>query len=253
MADDYVAKMREAAARAAKGAKFTPAMAARWAADREAKAARRREQNRVNKAAQRARDKAGIPASRPGPPRLTGTPGERAQKVRNIQRERRANVLSQLPDVRNPSETIRVGERTKGVIVDKKTPKAQARNAAAFREQAAAERLQAVGRSRKDQLRNELISGPQASRLTDNMTPEQRRRFQQLAERIAGAGSNQSTAILFNHAGGANAYHGALEKMLASPESRDVEEGLSQLEHLAQLAEKAGKLYAPSKIGRLTV
>lgn len=217
------------------------------------KALRRREQNRANKAAQRARDAAGVKATRPGPPRVQGPPPQRAQDVARIQRERRAATISELADVRNPLVKLRVGEQTERFAPPKKTRAAQLRQAAAIREQAAAQKLQTVGRNRQAQLRNELGFGPNAERLQEAMSPEQRRRFQLLSDTIA-KGSQQSTAILFNYAGGQSAYSSALERILASPESRDVEEGLAILAQLAETAGRADAMYSPKALGkRLTV
>jgi len=214
---------------------------------------RRREQNRVNKAAQRARDAAGVAAAKPGPPRVHGPAPKRAQDTARIQRERRAAVLSELPDVRNPAVKLRVGEQTERFAPQKKTRAGQLRQAQAIRAQAAAQRLQGVGKSRQSQLRNELDFGPNAERLQEAMTPEQRHRFQVLSERIA-KGAQQSTAILFDYAGGQSAYSSALERILASPESRDVEEGLAILAQLAETAGKANAMYRPKALGkRLTV
>ena len=48
-------------------------------------------------------------------------------------------------------------------------------------------------------------------------------------------------------------YTEALDRILASPQSRDVEEGLDIMEQLAELAASAARVYAPSRIGRLTI
>jgi hypothetical protein len=84
------------------------------------------------------------------------------------------------------------------------------------------------------------------------MTKSQMARFQQASRRIAGV-SAQALAILFKYEGGQGDYSSALERILSSPESRDVEEGLDKMEALAELAERAGKLYSPARIGRLNV
>jgi len=182
-----------------------------------------------------------------------GTPAKRAQDTARIQRERRAAALSELPDVRNPAVKLRVGEQTERFAPAKKTRAGQLRQAQAIRTQAAAQRLQAVGKGRQAQLRNELDFGSNAERLQEAMNPEQRRRFQDLSYRIA-KGSQQSTAILFDYAGGQGDYSSALERILASPESRDVDEGLAILASLAERADAANGLYSPKALGkRLTV
>lgn len=118
-------------------------------------------------------------------------------------------------------------------------------------ENANAKRLTTIGRARKEQLRNELETNP-TGRLEENMTPEQRKEFQRYSEIIA-KGSQQSVAILFEYANGQELYSAALERILASPTSRDVEEGLSILSRLAELAQEAAVLYSPANIGRVTV
>ena len=185
------------------------------------------------------------------PPRVTGIV-ENAQASAARQRQARAEIIGSLPDVRNPAVTLRVGEQTARMAPERKTRAGQRRQAQAIRERAAAERIQTVGRARQAQIRGELHNGAQSDRLLDAMNKSQQREFQQLSEIIA-SGSQQSTAILFDYAGGQNEYSAALERILASPESRDVEEGLGMLEALAERARRAASLYSPSAIGRLTV
>ena len=177
---------------------------------------------------------------------------ERAQAAAARQRQLRAEAINSLPDIRNPVVKLRAGEQTGRGLPERKTAAGQRRQAQAFRERIAAEKLQAVGRARKAQLVTELEYGPQSDRLLDAMTPDQQRDFQRYSERIA-SGSQQSIALLFNYAGGQSVYSSALERILASPESRDVEEGLAMLAALAEQADRAAKMYAPSKIGRLTI
>jgi hypothetical protein len=173
----------------------------------------------------------------------------RAQTAVKLQRERQAATLSELPDVRNPAVKLRIGEQTERVAPPKKTKAGQRRQAEAIRNQAKAQRLQTVGKARQSQLRNELDFGPNAGKLQEAMNPEQRRRFQDASYKIA-QGSQQSTAILFDHAGGQGAYSSALERILASPTSRDVEDGLSILESLAERSEQADKMYSPKALGK---
>lgn len=177
---------------------------------------------------------------------------ERAQAAAARQRQARAEAINSLPDIRNPIVKLRAGEQTGRGLPERKTAAGQRRQAQAFRERIAAEKLQAVGRARKAQLVTELEWGAQADRLQDAMSPDQQREFQHYSEQIA-AGSQQSVALLFNHAGGQGQYSAALERILASPESRDVEEGLAMLAALAAQAARAAVEYAPSRIGRLTI
>lgn len=161
-------------------------------------------------------------------------------------------MLSSLPNVQNPSVPLRPPEQTDRSAPERKTRRGQQTQASRIRDRANAERLQAIGRARREQLRSELNreDGPLTLRL--NMTADQRAEFQHYSERIA-AGSYQSLAILFEYAGGQSEYSMALERILASPDSRDVELGLGILAKLAGDAERAAVMYAPSRIGRLTI
>jgi hypothetical protein len=193
------------------------------------------------------------------PPRVSGDI-ERAIEAREQRRQTRAQIIESLPDVRNERVRLRAKEITERGLPERKSSKGRARQAEAIRENARADLLQSLGKSRKGQLLTALYDGPASERLQENMTAEQRHQFQRLSERIA-KGSHQSIAILFEYAGGAGDYASALDKILGSPESRDVDEGLGQLQALAERADVAAKLYAPSainpntgrKIGRLTV
>lgn len=176
----------------------------------------------------------------------------RAVEAAETLRERRADILRQLPDVRNMEVRLRVGERTERRAPLRKSRAGQVRQARAIRDRANAERLQEIGRSRQAELRVALESGPAAERLQETMNREQRRRFQRLSEEIA-SGSRQSIAILFRYAGGQSLYTEALDRILASPQSRDVEEGLDIMDQLAGLARSAARTYAPSRIGRLNI
>lgn len=184
------------------------------------------------------------------PPRVSGIV-ENAQAAARLQRERRAALIASLPDVRNPQVNLRPGEVTERMAPERKTRKGQQTQASRIRNRAAAERLQNIGRSRRNQLVSELERDP-TGRLFDNMTPDQRRDFQRYSEQIA-RGTQQSIAILFEYAGGQGLYSSALERILASPESRDVEEGLAMLASLAEQSAKANDMYSPSAIGRLAI
>lgn len=220
----------------------------------------RQAKNSANYRARQAAAKHGTPVpahavrqapARYRPPRVRGAV-QNAQASAERQRNRRAEILGKLPDVRNPAATIRVGEKTARKAPDRKTKAGQKRQAEAIRERAAAERIQAVGRARQAQLRNELASGAQADRLKETLSKSQRREFQKYSEIIA-SGSQQATAILFDHAGGQNEYSAAIERLLASPESRDVDEGLGMLAALAERAQEAARIYSPKAIGRIDV
>lgn len=185
------------------------------------------------------------------PPMVRGAV-ERAQATAAQQRAERDALIGSLPDIRNPRVNFRPIERTERGLPERKSWRGRQRQAQAIRERSAAGRLQEVGRARKEQLVNELRSGSQSERLQSAMDSEQQRRFQYLSEKIA-KGSQQSVALLFDYAGGQGDYSAAIEMIIGSPESRDVEEGLDRLERLAELAGKAASAYAPSTIGRLRV
>lgn len=211
-----------------------------------AKLAALRERQKRNSANYRARKKA--EAARRVAPADSGIV-TRATNYAEGLRQKRAALLSTLPDVRNPRAKLRPGEVTEREPAARTTRKGQATQAARIRDQANAQRLRVQGRARQNQLRSELELDP-TGRLHDTLTAEQRREFQQLSEKIA-SGSQQSTGILFEHAGGSGLYNGALERILASPESRDVEEGLAMLARLADMAADAKRLYSTSAIGRI--
>lgn len=213
-----------------------------------AKLAALRARQARNSAAYRARQ-AAARAGRAAPPDAGIV--ERAQRETRSLRERRAAVISSLPDIRNPRVLLRAGEITERAAPVRTTRRGQQTQASRIRDRENAARLQSIGRARRSQLISELERDP-TGRLNDNMTPDQRRDFQRYSEQIA-QGSQQSIAILFEYAGGQGVYSSALERILASPESRDVEEGLAMLASLAEQARAAAVMYAPSRIGRLTV
>jgi hypothetical protein len=179
-----------------------------------------------------------------------------AERLRNS----RDQVIARLPDVRSPGTNLRIKERTDRSQPERKTEAGRKRQTEAIRTRINAERLQPLGAARKEQLVNELKNGPQSDRLygpNANMNRAQQKRFQELSEIIANGttgapASAQSVAILFEHAGGQNLYTAALDRILASPEGRDVEEGLDLLSTLAGYAKLAHRAYAPSRIGTLT-
>ena len=167
-------------------------------------------------------------------------------------RTRRAETIEALPSIRNPEVNVYVPREPTRKPAQRSTKAGQARQAEAIRERAAAEKLQAIGRARKFQLEYELVGGSVSERLTDAMTRSQAARFQAASREIASI-PQQALAILFEYEGGQSDYSSALERILSSPESRDVEEGLDKLEALADLAKRAGQAYSPKAIGRLNV
>lgn len=214
----------------------------------ESDAARRARQAR-NSAAYRARQRAKQAGrATPADPAIV----QRAQAYARNLRESRAAAISSLPNVQNPRGHLRPKEVTERSAPERKTRRGQQTQASRIKGRADSERLQSIGRSRREQLRTELDRDDGPLTLRSSMTADQRAEFQHYSNRIA-AGSLQSLAILFEHAGGQEDYSMALERILASPDSRDVELGLAILAKLAGTAERAAVMYAPSKIGRLSV
>lgn len=187
----------------------------------------------------------------PKAPTVSGA-GLRAATAAAAGRLRRKETLEALPSVRNTESKIYVPREPGRKIAAKVTKAGQARQAEAVREAEAAKKLQAIGRARKNQLVVELHNGPNTERMLSSMSGSQQQQFQALSERIASV-PNQAIAILFQYEGGQGDYNSIIERILASPESRDVEDALGKLRALTELAERAGELYAPKRIGRLTV
>lgn len=196
------------------------------------------------------------PSSTPTPTPRSKTPSgpapivARAVEYAETLRNRRAELLRQLTDVRNPQVRLRIGERTERRATIRKTREGQLRQAQAIRDQVRAEGVTAIGRARKAELVTALYDGPVSELLLERLNREQRRRFQGFSERIA-AGSMQSVGILFRYAGGLSLYTEALTHILQS--EPDVEGGLDILEQLSELAVSAAREYAPSRIGRLSI
>jgi len=176
----------------------------------------------------------------------------RAAATAAASRSQRAATIEGLPSVRNPEVTIYVPREPTRTPAARKTKAGQARQAEAIRERAAAEKLQTIGRARAFQLRYEMLGGQNAERLQDAMSPGDQSRFMRASRKIASI-PHQALALLFEYEGGQGDYSSAIERILSSPESRDVEEGLNKLEVLAELAERAASLYSPRAVGRLTV
>lgn len=185
------------------------------------------------------------------PPTVSGAVA-RAAATAATARSNRAATIESLPSVRNPEVTIYVPREPTRTPATRKTKAGQARQAAAIRERAAAEKLQVIGKARAFQLRYELYGGQNAERLQDAMGAGDQARFQQASRAIASI-PHQALALLFEYEGGQGDYSSAIERILSSPESRDVEEGLNKLEALAELARQAARLYSPRAIGRLTI
>lgn len=216
----------------------------------------RRARQRANSAAYRARQKAAAATKKArGAQPHGGGIVAKAQADAQALREARLNVLRQLPHAmsvtpEHPAERaarirpiIDTG-RTEGPPV--KTKAAQQRRAAAIRTRANAERLQGIGRRRRNDLRLELTDGPISEELQE-MSPEDRRRFAELTDRIA-SGSAQSIAILFEHAGGQKLYSAAIERIRYKA---DRASGFDLLEALAEYAETAAELYSPAAMRQL--
>jgi len=196
---------------------------------------------RVSKATQRARDVARAERA-----------VARAAAIAERGRLSRAEAIRSLPSVNNRKAKIHVPPEPDRALAERKSAAGKTRQAEALRENAAAQKLQTIGKARKAQLRTELYDGPQTERLLTALDENQRARFQRASETIARA-SNQTVAILFKYEGGQGDYSAVFDKILASPESQDAEEGVRQLEKLAKLSIKAEKLYSPRAIGRLNI
>lgn len=181
-------------------------------------------------------------------PRKKLRPGEwsvdRSVRYAQLKRDRRAEVIESLPDVRNPASNL----RAKGERDIRKAPRgySQKRQAEAIREQAQAKEIQALGRRAKATVRGNA----ERPDLRGVMDREQRRRFDDAMRRIQ-AGSQQSLGILFSYAGGEEDFDLAIERV-KYPRG-DPDEGFDMLDALADRAEDAARLYAPSVIGRLNV
>lgn len=213
---------------------------------------RRREQNRINKQNQRARDRAkaaGLPTPHAVTRYIKDQAVSRAFNAKYGAKQRRIETIESLPSVTSPSKTIQV-ERGQEAAVAGTTKFGAKRQAEALRESARNQKLEAVGSGRRKQLLAEL-DGTAHSKMYDALNGAQRARFAQLSKRIA-RGSNQSLAILFEYQGGAATYNAILSD-LVYPSSEAIDEALDSLEEFAELADKARELYAPSKIGYLKV
>lgn len=220
---------------------------------------RRREQNRINKANQRARDRA-REAAKPIPRKVASYPARasaarEAEKLREAT-QRRYDVLKRLPSVQNidhPEVGVNrlpdVNGFTLASATRRMSPKRQAE---ALRTTARSQKLVEVGRGRREQLRHELHDSEQSWQYQRYMSPEQQQRFQELSEKIASI-PLQAIGILFDYENGSESYHSVIGMLTGSPDSVDVEEALSTLSDLAEVAERAGKLYAPRAIGNLNV
>lgn len=214
----------------------------------------RREQNRINKQNQRARDRAraeGKPTPRHVTRYVKDQAVARAFNSKYEAKERRIAALESLPSVNSPTRNIQV-ERGQEPAPAGTTKFGAKRQAAALRESARNQKLEAVGSGRRKQLLAEL-DGTAHSKMYDALNRSQRARFAQLSKQIA-RGSNQSLAILFEYQGGAETYNAILSD-LVYPSSEAIDEALDTLEEFAGLADKARVLYAPSNpaVGRLGV
>lgn len=181
-------------------------------------------------------------------PRKKLRPGEwsveRAARFAQQTRDKRAEVVESLPNVRNPTMNLRArGERD-----FRAAPRgySQARQSQAIREQIQASKVQAVGRRVKSSIRGNA----ERPDLRNVMDREQRRRFDEAMRRLQ-EGTQQSLGLLFAYAGGQEDFDLALER-IKYPRG-DPDEGFDMLERLADLAELAADAYSPKAIGRITV
>lgn len=204
----------------------------------------RREQNRINKANQRARDRAraaGTPVPRAVQKYPVTQAAIRAFNAKEDALARRIGALEQLPSVLSPTTSIQV-TRDQPRAIAGFTRKSPTRQAAALRESARNQKLSAVGSGRRQQLLNELES-TEHSKVYNALSPGQRQRFAELSRRLA-RGSNQSIAILFEYQGGAATYNSILSDLIY-PDAEAIDEALDGLEELADLGDKARVMYSP--------
>ncbi len=220
----------------------------------------RRSANRDAKRRQRARDRAGRSGERIPPTaanRRHSPEVAKAYQRASEARARRVEVVESLPDIRNPKLNLYVARdpvrgKGDGVLPYKATRGGQQRQAKAIIENERAKNIRALGKSRRQQLVDELHNSTNSERLQANMDEDQQARFQRLSERIASY-SQQSLGLLFRYADGSGEYSGVIEAILASPESRDVELGLARLALLAKRAQQANEFYSVPRIGPITV
>lgn len=212
----------------------------------------RREQNRINKQNQRARDRArtqGLPVPRHVTRYIKDQAVTRAYNAKYEAKARRIAVIESLPSVNSPSQKIQVDRGQEGGVAGT-TKFGAKRQAQALRESARNQKLEAVGSGRRKQLLAEL-DGTAHSKMYDALNASQRERFKEISKRIA-RGSNQSLAILFEYQGGADTYNAILSD-LVYPSSEAIDEALDSLEEFAGLADKARVMYSPKNVGRLGV
>lgn len=165
---------------------------------------------------------------------------------------RRAAIVGELPSARNPSVNIYVPrEAPRGPATTPKKPSEQRRRVEALRQNAQAQKLQAVGRARKQTIQAELTTGSRADNLNANLNRSQKARFKAATSKITGI-SQQALAILFQYEGGQGDYQSAIDQ-ISYPNELDIEDSLGRLEALAETAGRAEQLYGPRMIGRLRV
>jgi len=214
----------------------------------EERAARRREQNRINKAAQRARDAAGIKAARPGPPRVSGTPYERAIAQAQITRERRRRIIESLPQARNPSETIRVTRETRRAPAAKKTKAGQVRQAKAIRESTRESSSTRRGAAYKASIVADVQAAIDGSK--HPYSAFHRRQLLDAARRISRV-SAQALGILLEYENGVNESNLWIERIYYPIDGPD--EVIDMGDRLANLAEAAEATYGRRAVGDLNL
>lgn len=205
----------------------------------------------ANQRAYRARQKAAQSAKAPrgGAPHGGGAV-QKAQRDAQAARTERDATLRKLPnamsiDKENPlsKKTPRIippmrTDRAEGPVLKSKS--AQAKRAAAIRENVAAEKVRSIGRERQNALRIELTDGKISEQLQE-MSRFDRARFAEYTERIAGI-SQQALGVLFKYGGGQGLYNSAIEKILYE---KNREAGFDVLRSLVEHAERADELYSP--------
>src|SRR5690606_13077266 len=117
------------------------------------------------------------------PTKNVGNVAESAAAHRDARVLDRESFIRSLPQVDNPDETIRIGEKRKRSRPEGKTVRGQKASAQRIREEQRENRLQEVGRRRRQDLRNEIDGGARSSRLKEALTPEQLGRMKGLLDR----------------------------------------------------------------------
>lgn len=177
-------------------------------------------------------------------------PVERAQAAAQERRRKRQEIVTSLPDVRNPAATLHYGLNR-----PRKPPKgySRKRQAEAIREWARAETIVNYGRSRINFLRQvaaESDPGNVGEQIRERLTKRQWRRFQSLMGELTDT-TYQALGLHFRYAGGADLWELIKERILYP--KNDANEGLDMLDVLVEQTIRAKRMYAPSVIGRIRI